>query len=734
MRKKSIILIFIMTIAFSLFTNIGFASEKSKTIVINMSKTNLENMSTIPALKKELENRGYIGLMNVRGDGGTDEKRSYASIGAGARSNIASSSIFEEFSELSTDETKLYSSATNKEALTINNPGINKVINYNETKGQYGAVLGSLGQSLADNGLIVSVLGNSDKGFEEDKYNRSFVYMAMDENGRVPLGNINNINIADLTMPFGLRTDYKKLKADTSEYYNNSDVMFVDLGDTFRLDEYKQYLNDETYETMKKAIYKNISNYLSYVFNLVDKNDTVYVISGYPSSLDYSNKKRLSTVIKFTDDNKGILASATTRRDGIISNIDIGVDILNNYNVKNINMVGKTLSSIQKDDNIEYIMYDYEKIVSISQIRTNAVNCFVVIVASSWVISILLLLITNKIPKEKYKSIFKVLKELIKLGMITPLAFLLAPLTGASTQIGIMSSIIVMVVILEMLGHLSFKKDDIKQLGFYAFITIVVIAIDSMFGTYLMKNNIMSYDALIGARYYGIGNEYEGITIASAIFALSVACQYCKKVPKWLTLVFLGVVLITSAHPSMGANVGGAISETVGYLVFIALLFNIKIDLKKAILILVAVGLVVGGFALSDILMGTESHLSLFINQILSNGPSAIVQTFGRKIAMNVKLAKSSIWVNLLLAGILIVGGLIFKPGKYLSKMKDEYPIIFKGFAASMIGCITTLLVNDSGIVAAATASIYILIPLIVIIINTIVFKDDESKNKKHRD
>ena len=728
MRKKSIVLMFIITMMVSMFANIGFAAEKSKTIVINMNRTNLNYMDDIPSLKKELESRGYIGLMNVRGDGGSDEKRSYASMGAGAKTNVVSSGIFEEFSELSTDETKLYSSATNKKALSINNPGINKILNHNTQKGQYGAVLGSLGESLANNNLVVSALGNSDKGFEEEDYNRNFVYMAMDENGRVPLGNVNDINIEDTTMPFGIRTDYNKLKEDTAKYYNSSDVMFVDLGDTYRLDAYKEYLNDESFVKMRKSIYKNIDGYLSFVFDLINKNDNVYIVSAYPSTIDNKNKRKLSPVIKFTDDNKGILASATTRRDGIISNVDIGVDILNNYGIKNTNMVGKTLTTIEKDDNIDYLNYDFEKIVSMSKTRPNAVNCFVVIVASSWIIAVLLLVIKNKLPKGKGKFIFKVLKELIKLGMIVPLAFLLAPITGASTQVGIITSIVCIVAILELIGHLLFKRDDIKQLGFYAFITITVIAIDSVFGTYLMKNNIMSYDALIGARYYGIGNEYEGITIASVVFALSVITQYNKKIPKWLMAIFLGTVLITSAHPSMGANVGGAISETVAYVVFMLFLFDIKIDFKKAFLILVAVCLVVGGFAISDIIMGTESHLSLFVNQILANGPSAIIQTFGRKIAMNVKLAKSSIWVNLLLAGIFIVGGLIFKPGKHFADMKNKYPMIFKGFGASMIGCITTLLVNDSGIVAAATASIYILIPLVIIIINMIMFKNDDKK------
>ena len=43
-----------------------------------------------------------------------------------------------------------------------------------------------------------------------------------------------------------------------------------------------------------------------------------------------------------------------------------------------------------------------------------------------------------------------------------------------------------------------------------------------------------------------------------------------------------------------------------------------------------------------------------------------------------------------------------------------------------MVGCVVTLLVNDSGIVAASTASIYILIPIIIMSINMIIFEDEK--------
>ncbi|MGG7060612.1 hypothetical protein ACQPUZ_20460, partial [Clostridium tertium] len=142
-------------------------------------------------------------------------------------------------------------------------------------------------------------------------------------------------------------------------------------------------------------------------------------------------------------------------------------------------------------------------------------------------------------------KVFIILKEFIKLGIIMPLSFLIAPIFNFKEPITITAGILLTTLILYILGRALFKNDDIKQMGFFAFITIVVITIDSAFGTFLMQNNIMSYDAIIGARYYGVGNEYEGVTIACAVFALAVLLNY-KKIPKWLVAVLSIVILVTS--------------------------------------------------------------------------------------------------------------------------------------------------------------------------------------------
>ena len=715
MKKKliSLLLSLIVILSFSISSIYADTSNKGKVIYLSLNRTSLENLLEIPIIKEKTSNSGYVALMTTKGDGSNTDQKSFASIGSGVRANVLDED-YVKFETLNENEKTQFEAATGVKSWAIGNIKINRNINQNTDNGGYGATLGMLGTTLNKNNLKVALLGNSDIKKNDDlKKIRNLALTCMDKYGRVQSGNVDNINKKDDTMPFGISTDYDKLKSETKKYYENNDAIFVELGDTYRLDEYKNNLNENTYKSMKKKIYQNINDYLKDVFEMAGKNDTIYIVSEFESNLDYKTKRRLSPVIKFEKDGYGLLESSTTRNSGIVSNIDIGVDIINKFGLKNELMIGKVFKNVQDENGIKKVLKDYERIVSINTIRASVVNSYVGIVSASWVIAMIAILFKNKIPKKEKglgrDQIFKVLKELIKLGLIMPLAFLTAPVFQFKTPAGLVSGVLIVTIIYYLIGYFLFRKDDIKQMGFYAFLTIGLIIIDCVIGTPLMKSGIMSYDAINGARYYGVGNEYEGVTIASAVFALAVLLNY-KKISKWLAVVLSLVILITSAMPSMGANVGGAISECVAYLLFILLIFDVKLDLKKIIMIGVATVLIVVAFAGLDFLMGTESH------------SAAIFNTFGRKIQMNLKLAKSSVWVNILIVSIIIIGALIFKPSGYFKKIHDKYPMIFKGFMASFVGCIVTLLVNDSGIVAASTAAIYILIPIIIIGINMIIF------------
>lgn len=725
MKRKLISLLLLMVVCLGIIPDYSFAAnnEDKKVIYISINKSNLDDFKNIPILAEKLKESGYIALMNNRGDQGSTSERSYASIGAGKRANVQGDNI-SKFENLNEDNIQIFEYVTGEKPKEINNNFINLSINNNKDKGTYGATLGLLGQTLADNNKKVALLGNSDIVKDNKLVKvRNLGLMVMDKAGRVESGNVDDINTVDLTMPFGIRSDYEKLTSETKSYYKTSDALFIELGDMYRLDECKDDLNEDTYSNMKKSIYKNIDKYLRDVFDMISENDTVYIVSEFTKDIDYNNRRRLSPIIKFNNEEKGLLGSSTTRREGVVSNLDIGVDILNEFNLENSEMIGRSFSLINKEDNITSLEDDYEKMVSINVSRSSVVNTFIGVISTSWITAMILLLFKNKLDNKYKEKVFIILKEFIKLGLIMPPALLLSPIFNFKTQSGLIIGILITTILLYLSGRLLFKNNDLKQMGYYAVLTICVIVIDAFMGTYLMKNCIMSYDAIVGARYYGVGNEYQGITIASTIFGLAVLLNY-KKIPKWLSIICALIILIATASPSMGANVGAAISECVAFLLFIMLIFDMKIDLKKIIVLGICAAAVVLAFATLDIVLGTKSHLGAFAQQIIQSGPQVIIQTFGRKISMNLKLLKSSVWVNILLSGVAIIGIFIFKPNAHIKNMSRKYRVIIKGFIASLAGCLVTLLVNDSGVVAAATASIYILIPLLVISINMIIFND----------
>lgn len=723
-RISSLVLIFIMLIC--LIPINSFAQDNHKTIVINMNRSNFSDFMEIPTIKNELDKRGYMALMNVRGDQGTDDKRGYASIGAGGRVNTFSSD-FDEFRNANEDTKQMYESVTGKKAEEINDLAINKSINDNIEKGQYGSILGSLGQALNDNKLSVSVLGNADTGLEPELFNRNIAAMAMDKEGRVDKGNVDDINIVDSKMPFGIRTDYEKLKKETKIYYDESDVVFIELGDTYRLDLYKEYLNEDTYNKMEKNIQKKIDSYMNEVLNILQENDKLYIISAFPKDIDYKNKRRLAPVIKFDGEGKGTLKSSTTRREGIIGNVDIGVDILNDFNISSDVMVGRSFEKIQRDDNKEFIKDEYSRIVSIGTVRGNIISTFINFVSAILIMGVLLLGLKNKIVQDriikgkitKDKNIAIIVKELLKFGLIMPLAFLIAPIFKLNTQFGIYASIIISGIAIYLIVRLIFKNDDKRQIGLIAIMSITIIISDTLFGSYLMKNSIMSYDAIVGARYYGIGNEYQGIIIGSSIMGMALLLQN-KKLPKIIVPILSIIILFISASPTMGANVGSAISESVAFIIFIMLIFNIKLDWKKLLIALVGAGVVVLAFALIDMLTGSKSHLSLFITRIFADGPSAIIEVFSRKISMNLKLLRTSAWVSIIALGIISVGLIRLIHKNTFKNIINNNKYLTKGLLGITAGAFITLLVNDSGVVSSATTILYISIPFVIIAINEI--------------
>ena len=125
MKKKIVSLLTILMILISSVPSICFADDKGKAIVIDLNRTGLEDMLSIDSLSKKMEKEGYIGLMNIRGDRGTDDRRSYAAVGAGGKVTLPNQNLI-NFEEVNKGNAKAYKAETGHNPKKINDMTIYK--------------------------------------------------------------------------------------------------------------------------------------------------------------------------------------------------------------------------------------------------------------------------------------------------------------------------------------------------------------------------------------------------------------------------------------------------------------------------------------------------------------------------------------------------------------------------------------------------------------------------------
>ncbi len=713
MKSKKIIGFVLFVFLIQIFAN-GFIYAKTtksdineKLVIIMVNRLDLEDFKSIDAIGKY--DQGYIGLMNVRGANVTNDASSYASIGWGRKSYVLNEDLnFFEIPDKAKSEQ--YRFVTKKEPGKISNLSINTLIQTNSYS-DYGSVVGNLGEIANKNNLKLSVIGNSNK---ENPLLFSGL-IAMDSFGRINAGNIDDVNMLDYNAPYDIRTDYDKVLDIFKEHYKPSDIIVIELGDSYRLDEYKKMMSEIAYDEYKKILTGRIDSFISNIKNKLSENDTMMIVSPFPSMEKFNDGYKLSPIYIFNnaEEGAGILTSASTRRDGVISNIDISAYINNKFGLVNEDISGKTISTKPYQKAWAFLEEENEKIVSLSSVRIPVLYTYAVFEMCVWILTVLIGLFYNKIPK----IIIKAVKFILRITLLVPLVILIIPVFDFTNAL---YSLIIGLFFLTV-GYamiLKFIKNDLNTIAILSGLMSIILLLDmAVFEQFLIKNSLLGYDPIIGARFYGIGNEYMGVLVGASIMTVSIFFEKFGY-KNSILIPFSLVVIFIMGNPMMGANVGGTITISASFLFLILKSNNIKIDIKKSIGIFIAIVLIVSFMAWMDFNNENKSHLANAIMTIIHTGPSAILQIILRKLSMNMRLISASMWSKVFILAIIVMAVLFYKPFGVLKRLCQKHSQIANGWAAIVVGSVVGFMVNDSGIVAAATSIGYVIVPMLVLLLN----------------
>ena len=588
---------------------------------------------------------------------------------------------------------------------------IPKIISENKNK-DYDVIPGLLGEKLKEAHIPVTLLGNADT-FEQK--NRPAGFIIMDTRGIIEKGEIGTgLLRKDINSPYLVQTDYDRLYNLFLHYKEQGGLLVIHLGDTIRADNYANNVSVERYTYFREKALRKADDFLGKLLTALDlSKDLLMVVTPYPSSEGYKNNNLLTPFFLVGSGvEKGYAFSATTRRPGLITNLDVAPTILSFFDVTIPSlMLGNPVEGYPAQDTFASLLLLNKQIVSTYTQRATLIKPYVGFQVILSLIFLLFLFFK--------KNWLNFLRPLIIAGMSIPFVFLVLGKIAGDGLGNKYFWLIIFTLLIVMFTHFLFKK-NLTAIAFLCLVTSGGIIIDLILGAPLMKVSMLGYDPIGGSRYYGLGNEYMGVLIGSLVIGCMVLLDLVEKKKRIRPLIFV-LFLITFyliLSPSYGSNVGGTISAFGAFSVTLLLSYGVKFRIKHFLVL--SCGLLITIIILFLVVapLSPPSHISQTVEVIKEGGISSAFLIIVRKLTMNYKLIRYTIWTRGLLAFLVVIAALLYRPPFILKRIFNQNTNLYIGCIGAGVGCLLAFIFNDSGVVAAATMMIYVALPVFLLVIN----------------
>lgn len=672
----------------------------------------------------ELVQQGMIGALNVRTPYKGIED-SYLTMGAGA---IATSKP--EYSAWQHNERKqgieagvLYERNTGHHRGYIVVPEFYAItqLNANTT---YKANLGWLGDRLERAGMTLALYGNRDRGLYDDESalgralstRRDAALMLMNSKGTIEHGEIGQRVISeDVTRPYSVKTNYDFIVSDIKRLPRPAVVM-VELGDLDRLYAEQAVYAPERFAQLKTTILTEIDAFIEMIVAQMNKGDRLLIFSPQVHPAAERAKLLFSPVIVYEPDGaQGFVSSSTTQRDGIVAHVDIAPTILHALELEKADeMVGFPFVVTSNHERWTWLYDEVQAAANVYLMRPKLLYCYVVLL----MIGLLLGLAVAIYPAPR---IGRFIAVLLLATLVAPPILLYFSIVFQLERALVIVTLFIMISVI--CATLIYRLNVYRALTLLSLATVLLLCVDGMLGSQWMKRSVLGYDAMIGARYYGIGNEYAGVLIGAAVLLVSLFAhflyeRYPKQVMLLSCLLFV-TIIIYLLMPTLGTNAGAAIAATVtfgiaGLRMFAGKLLR-EVHWQRLVLIVMTLGIVafVGLWLANK--GSSHSHIGRAMQLVTSGELDAIGAIISRKLSMNWHLIGVSSWSKVLVTSLIVIAAIVLRPRGVFAEWQTSLPMLMYGFSAIAIGAIVILLVNDSGIVAAATMIIYAAVPMLLI-------------------
>ena len=156
--------------------------------------------------------------------------------------------------------------------------------------------------------------------------------------------------------------------------------------------------------------------------------------------------------------------------------------------------------------------------------------------------------------------------------------------------------------------------------------------VDAATGAHLAFNNPLGMNAVVAGRFYGVSNTAFALVAGALVTVIAAAWNQLgrgRRTALILTCLLGGATLIVDGAPQLGADVGGALTLVPTLALLGTGLAGLRLSWRRWLAIGTTTLLVVGGFAVVDLLLpGGPTHLGRFARQVADGSAAGVL---GRK-------------------------------------------------------------------------------------------------------
>lgn len=379
------------------------------------------------------------------------------------------------------------------------------------------------------------------------------------------------------------------------------------------------------------------------------------------------------------------LTSATTRRQGLVANVDVAPTLLSFLGAaRPAGMVG---AAIEAEGGPPGPLH--ERYLGLRRIRVPLQIGILGLALAALIAASLFLARPLEAP-----ATARALGAWTVVGISVPVA---SYVVGALPSITWLTALVTVVLVgtgIALLASRLGRTAPTAAPAFVGAIAVSLLAADAALGWRAMLMPVIGGGALEGGRYYGIGNVWAGVLVAGAVLLAA-------HLTPWAGAALLATAGLFAGFPGMGANFGASVTLFAAAGLWLALRVRGRIGTVEGALAAAVTAAGAGVVVLAHRLFGPETD---HIARASGAGAAGALETLWRRLAINLEVTSQVpvAWLVLaVLGGAAVLAWRRWGPLAADPAWRDACLVLA---VAGLVGW----LVNDTGIGVAGLSLLFL--------------------------